>query len=139
MVERNVWYHINPETFIHIYYTFIMKSSLQIISPADKNIQKCILERLEPGINWEVSLSAETTDQSQLEAVEDAYYDWIKAGVYNAIGNADSPNITYTAMHGVGYPYIVRAFREANFKVRPTVQRNTCILFKTNVYYMKCF
>ncbi|XP_054261406.1 phosphopentomutase-like isoform X2 [Macrosteles quadrilineatus] len=89
----------------------------QIISPVDKEIQKCILDSLEPQISWDVTLSADTLDQTQLTVTQDAYYAVLKAGVYNASANAESPlNVTYTAMHGVGYPYVCRAFEVANFK-----------------------
>lgn len=91
----------------------------QIIAPADKEIQKCILECLEPRIGWEVELSPDTLNQSELDAVVNAYYSLLQTGVFNPEANAESQlNITYTAMHGVGYPYIVRAFEVANFKVK---------------------
>lgn len=91
----------------------------QIIAPADKEIQKCILECLEPRIGWEVELSPDTLNQSELDAVVNAYFSLLQTGVFNPEANAESQlNITYTAMHGVGYPYIVRAFEVANFKVK---------------------
>ena len=35
--------------------------------------------------------------------------------------NRNCPPITYTAMHGVGYPYIVRAFNAMGFSPLATV------------------
>ncbi|KAG8303108.1 Phosphoglucomutase-2 [Homalodisca vitripennis] len=97
----------------------------QIISPVDKEIQRCILECLEPTISWEVTLSADTLDQTQLIDMADAYYALLETGVFNSAANAESTlNITYTAMHGVGYPFIVRAFEVAKFKpVIPVVEQ----------------
>lgn len=46
------------------------------------------------------------------------YFEIISRNVIDREKNRDAPfSITYTAMHGVGYPYIVEAFKVANFKV----------------------
>lgn len=93
----------------------------QIISPIDKEIQQCIVESLVPQVSWDVEISADTLDQTELNSAVDAYYAQLAAGVFNPELNAESQiKAAYTAMHGVGYPAVVRAFQVANFKVNLT-------------------
>lgn len=65
-----------------------------------------------------MELSADTLDQTELNTAVDAYFAQLAAGVFNPELNKESQiKAAYTAMHGVGYPAIVRAFQVANFEV----------------------
>jgi phosphoglucomutase len=94
--------------------------SIQIIPPHDKGIQEAILKNLRPwDKSWDtsiLSISEHLVDPLQ-EAV-DCYMKALAEDVLEPELNL-SCNIefTYSAMHGVGYPYMAQAFKAANLKV----------------------
>lgn len=92
----------------------------QIISPHDKGIQKCILECLEPEDSvWETSKIQQNPLFSQdLDDVMNSYYkDLSRFLLYPDINQKTNLKFTYSAMHGVGYEYMARAFKMSNFQV----------------------
>nr|CAD7399459.1 unnamed protein product [Timema cristinae] len=94
-------------------YKVYWQNGSQIIPPHDKNIQKSIVEQLTP---WETSWDTSILLTSNLlkdpySEVWDAYFDLLRSTVVYPMVNARSPlEFTYTAMHGVGYPYMKEAF-----------------------------
>lgn len=113
---------------------------VQIQSPVDKEILKCIMENLEPlESSWDTSV-IDTSEllHDPLPTAMKEYYVSIKEGLFDASINANSSlKITYTPMHGVAYPYIQEAFRVAGFKVLVKLKflynfpHTLCICFKT--------
>ncbi|XP_075224425.1 phosphoglucomutase 2 isoform X2 [Lycorma delicatula] len=97
-------------------YKVYWKKGVQINAPFDFEIQESIKQNLEPKpTSWNTCvLNNNVTDP--LIAVMETYYSNIWDGPCDS--NADVV-FTYTAMHGVGYPYIVEAFRRA--KLRPVI------------------
>uniref|UniRef100_A0A0V0G6E7 Putative phosphoglucomutase/phosphomannomutase n=1 Tax=Triatoma dimidiata TaxID=72491 RepID=A0A0V0G6E7_TRIDM len=100
-------------------YKVYWNNGAQIISPHDKGITKCIEENLKPeeGV-WDLSILNDNKKLiDPLEEVMKDYLGIIGRNVVDKGKNLDAPfNITYTAMHGVGYPCIVEAFKKAGFK-----------------------
>ncbi|XP_014286651.1 phosphopentomutase [Halyomorpha halys] len=101
-------------------YKVYWTNGAQIISPHDKTITQFINNNLEP---WTSSWDTSILEQSEpllvdpLNEIMLSYYAIIKNHVNDPQINSDAKfGITYTAMHGVGYPYVVEAFRCANFK-----------------------
>lgn len=95
---------------------------LQIISPHDKKITQFINDNLEPWVDsWDTSI-LEISEKLLIDPLNEiilSYYAIIRSNVNDPETNSNADFlITYTAMHGVGYPYVVEAFRSANFKVR---------------------
>nr|CAD7439127.1 unnamed protein product [Timema bartmani] len=94
-------------------YKVYWQNGSQIIPPHDKNIQKSIVEQLTP---WETSWDTSILSTSNLlkdpySEVWDAYFDHLRGTVVYPMVNVRSPlKFTYTAMHGVGYPYMKEAF-----------------------------
>ncbi|XP_073990789.1 phosphoglucomutase 2 isoform X2 [Rhodnius prolixus] len=100
-------------------YKVYWNNGAQIISPHDKGITKCIEENLKPGEGaWDLTVLAGNKKLvDPLKEVMNDYFEIISRNVIDREKNRDAPfSITYTAMHGVGYPYIVEAFKVANFK-----------------------
>lgn len=101
-------------------YKVYWQNGAQIISPHDKKIQSYILSNLEPlESSWNVDkiydspLYADPTD-----GITRHYYEDLKDNVlYPEVNESTKLKFTYTAMHGVGYDYMKRAFDAANFKV----------------------
>uniref|UniRef100_A0A1B6E2I8 Phosphoglucomutase-2 n=1 Tax=Clastoptera arizonana TaxID=38151 RepID=A0A1B6E2I8_9HEMI len=98
-------------------YKVYWKNGAQIKSPTDKGIQKCILESLQPKLNYEDTASVwNLADDDSLNDAMKEYYERIKKSVFNFNTNSSClVKITYTAMHGVGYPFIKEAFKIAKF------------------------
>lgn len=93
---------------------------VQIQSPVDKEILKCIMENLEPlESSWDTNvINTSELLHDPLPTAMKEYYLPIKEGLFDTSINANSSlKITYTPMHGVAYPYIQEAFRVAGFKV----------------------
>lgn len=107
-------------------YKVYWDNGAQIISPHDKGIQKSILANLKP-----LESSFNTTEiysnpmfKDPLDQVVKTYYKIIKDRILYPETNRNTVlKFTYTAMHGVGYEYMVNAFNTAGFKVilRPRV------------------
>uniref|UniRef100_A0A1A9WEI5 Phosphoglucomutase-2 n=1 Tax=Glossina brevipalpis TaxID=37001 RepID=A0A1A9WEI5_9MUSC len=91
----------------------------QIISPHDKNIQNAILNNLEPkAISWETDILTRTELlENPFEEIHEMYFNTLKAHIplkYFEINQQQRQEgnikFVYTAMHGVGWPFIKRAF-----------------------------
>ncbi|KAL1139480.1 hypothetical protein AAG570_006464, partial [Ranatra chinensis] len=100
-------------------YKVYWNNGAQIIPPHDKGISECILECLESKEeSWDLSiLDGNTLLIDPLPELMESYYNFISERIIDSGANAKFPvTITYTPMHGVGYPYVVEAFRVAGFK-----------------------
>jgi len=97
-------------------YKVYFSNGAQIKSPHDKNIQKHILENLEPWPQaWNNLLLAQAVDK--LEVVTKAYNETVQKRIFDrAIISASTVKFTYTAMHGVGYRYVREVFSQAGFQ-----------------------
>lgn len=104
-------------------YKVYWGNGAQIISPHDKGIQEAILNNLEPK---ESSWNTEILGNSSLlidpfDEMYESYYETLKANIPSTFleineklrKNGDL-KFVYTAMHGVGWPYVEKAFEEAN-------------------------
>ncbi|XP_030387011.1 phosphoglucomutase-2 [Scaptodrosophila lebanonensis] len=92
-----------------------------VIPPIDRNINNAIQENLEPRpTSWDLSV----LDQNPI--LEDPYRE-IYPGYYDTLKKSISPahletnecsqlRFVYTAMHGVGYPFVKEAFYQARLK-----------------------
>ncbi|XP_069676805.1 phosphopentomutase [Periplaneta americana] len=95
------------------------QNGAQIISPHDKDIQKNIENNLCP---WEMSwdISVLRSSKHLIDPLEEAnlyYMQALKQDILDPKINANCDiKFTYSAMHGVGYPYMAEAFKTANFK-----------------------
>ncbi|EDW10483.2 uncharacterized protein Dmoj_GI21115 [Drosophila mojavensis] len=90
-----------------------------VTSPHDAAIQRCILQNLEPAEdswNQEV-LSANELLSNPYKQIVEAYYESLKSQLSTFLEDWEKYplNIIYTAMHGVGYPYIELAFKAIEF------------------------
>ena len=100
-------------------YKVYWSNGAQILSPIDKHIQEEILLNLQP---HQDAFKEPQEDHSLLrdpmDQVYNPYFDIIKNGVKSLEMNQslDIP-IVYTAMHGVGDPYVHQAWKSAGFKV----------------------
>lgn len=101
-------------------YKVYWDNGAQIISPHDKEIQKSILANLKP-LESSFNTSEIYTNplyKDPLEEVMQNYFKILKDTVLYPETNRNTVlKFTYTAMHGVGYEYMVRAFDSASFKV----------------------
>lgn len=91
---------------------------MQIIPPHDKEIQNYILKNLEPWKNsWDTTIVLTSpTIVDPLPQIMISYYEKLQSLVLFPELNKTSPlSIVYTAMHGVGYKYIIKAFKMGNF------------------------
>lgn len=100
----------------------------QIISPVDKEIQEHILENLEPKAGvWNITeLQCSEYLKDPLDAILAQYLDNIEDSLFckHVALNAKTPlKFTYTAMHGVGYPYVVKVFQRAGLTVIPVEEQ----------------
>ncbi|XP_065173251.1 phosphopentomutase [Atheta coriaria] len=100
----------------------------QIVSPSDKNIQKCILDNLEP---WPTSWNTDILEGNTLlsdplaETMED-YMSIVKGSILNEhFTQNDNTNLkfTYTAMHGVGYTYITEVMKQIGLEIVPVKEQ----------------
>ncbi|CAL1538749.1 unnamed protein product, partial [Lymnaea stagnalis] len=91
-----------------------------IISPHDKGISQGILDSLEPREDsWNIELLETNTDLifDPLSEITRRYNDEALSLCYMREKNQECPvRFTYTAMHGVGYDYILEIFRAFDFK-----------------------
>jgi len=96
-------------------YKLYGHNGAQIISPVDSDIAELVLSNLEPWEAYDLTQvrSHPRVDQN-LAPAYDAYYQSIRALNTPAdVLNKDLV-LTYTAMHGVGYPFVKRAFETFN-------------------------
>ncbi|KAI7888047.1 uncharacterized protein EV154DRAFT_519070 [Mucor mucedo] len=103
-------------------YKVYWENACQIIPPHDEGIAQTILENLQPW-GWDkdlVSTSDLVSDPTD-QGVIDQYFEEVKALCKFPNDNETTGvKFTYTAMHGVGTPFAVRAFDA--FQLPPFVQ-----------------
>ncbi|KAJ3049379.1 Phosphoglucomutase-2, partial [Rhizophlyctis rosea] len=91
-------------------YKLYGSNGSQIISPVDKDVAKRIEENLTPWI-WDYTLAETSPLSLDPEHVIPQYFDALSKLSFSKDRNATSNlKICYTAMHGVGYEYAVKAF-----------------------------
>lgn len=101
----------------------------QITSPTDKHIQAHILKNLEPrDTSWDVDLLKCASHLKKcsckklhdpLQEIFDEYVRVVSQTPLKehlTIAKSEGVVFTYTPMHGVGYPFIERLFRENGLK-----------------------
>lgn len=106
-------------------YKVYGSNGAQITSPTDKQIQQKILQNLEPRpTSWDVDVITCSSKQKgccckrlldPLEEIFDEYVTIVSnAPLKEQVDVSKSAGVvfTYTPMHGVGYPFIERLFRE---------------------------
>lgn len=100
-------------------YKVYWANAAQIIPPHDKGIAACIARA--PSVQEIARPSLSSTTEGGLrhrlqDEVERAYLDGVKAGSFRpGIGKEVPLSIVYTAMHGVGHRFVVRALEEQGF------------------------
>ncbi|EDW60255.1 glucose 1,6-bisphosphate synthase [Drosophila virilis] len=102
-------------------YKVYWSNGAQVIPPHDEAISKAILDNLQPHPDsWdETLLCANDLLSDPYNNVVTAYYDALKKEISCPLMEANGRcplTFTYTAMHGVGYPYIKLAFGKINLK-----------------------
>jgi len=97
-------------------YKVYWDNGAQILSPHDKEIQNEILNNLKPvpGAFQEPEENNPLLSDPMAD-VYDSYFNIIKESVGAVTGSLAIP-IVYTAMHGVGNPYVIQAWKSAGFK-----------------------
>lgn len=124
-------------------YKLYWSNGIQIISPHDTGIAAAILENLKPAVSWDTSgVRAHDLCENRTEEMKDAYFQHISTLSRTRCVNLDAtpvreddasvdpllslalPRTTnpsapisfvYTAMHGVGTPFLLRAFNDFGF------------------------
>ena len=96
-------------------YKVYWKDGCQIRSPLDEGMAACILDNLEPWKDYAAEFAKETTTMSSAEETDkvlDAYFQAIRDSGLVVPPPSDDTHvkIAYTALHGVGYPFLQRAF-----------------------------
>lgn len=109
-------------------YKVYGSNGVQIVSPVDEEIQKSILANLTPlESSWDLSiLKTSNNVQDTLEETFESYVKVISDSISpenKAINERAAVLFTYTAMHGVGYRYVERVFREINVKFIPVSEQ----------------
>ncbi|XP_058819433.1 phosphopentomutase [Topomyia yanbarensis] len=97
-------------------YKVYWTNSAQIISPHDKNIQAHILQSLVPlESSWNLDLLKSEQLKDPYDEMNKLYFEKLAANVpkifvtdYNC---KSTQRFVYTAMHGVGYPFVERGFK----------------------------
>ncbi|CAG9785791.1 unnamed protein product [Diatraea saccharalis] len=100
----------------------------QIISPHDDNILEEILQCLDiPDDHWDISeIRAHELVTDCSEEVTTKYMEYIRNSLNDDIleqNRTAAIDTVYSAMHGVGHDYVVKAFRSANLKVPISVSQ----------------
>lgn len=104
-------------------YKVYWGNGAQIISPHDKGIQQSILENLEPKeSSWNTDILKDSKLlEDPFEEMYKKYYETLKSVIPEKFLETNEKQkslgklkFVYTAMHGVGWPYVEQAFKEAN-------------------------
>uniref|UniRef100_A0A2M3Z383 Putative phosphoglucomutase/phosphomannomutase n=1 Tax=Anopheles braziliensis TaxID=58242 RepID=A0A2M3Z383_9DIPT len=100
-------------------YKVYWTNSAQIIPPHDKNIQTTILENLEPlASSWNLDLLLSDKLHDPYDQMVELYFRKLKANVPQTFirdyNTGSTLRFVYSAMHGVGYPFVQQAFECAN-------------------------
>jgi len=98
-------------------YKVYWNNGAQILSPHDKEIQKEILANLEPADGAFEEPTVHPLLKDPMNDIYNDYYRIIKETAFSEELNSklDVP-IVYTAMHGVGNPYVQKVWTAAGFK-----------------------
>uniref|UniRef100_A0A1A9UU14 Phosphoglucomutase-2 n=1 Tax=Glossina austeni TaxID=7395 RepID=A0A1A9UU14_GLOAU len=103
-------------------YKVYWGNGAQIISPHDKNIQRAILDNLEPkASSWRTDILTRTELlEDPFEEMRELYFQTLRTHIpqkYLDVNQQqkEQGNIrfVYTAMHGVGWPFVKQAFQIA--------------------------
>jgi len=98
-------------------YKVYWGNGAQILSPHDKEIQQEILRSLHPETGAFQEVNSHPLLKDPMEAVYDDYFHVIQRSAYSLEMNSRlSVPLVYTAMHGVGNPYVHKAWTSAGFK-----------------------
>uniref|UniRef100_A0A182F501 Phosphoglucomutase n=1 Tax=Anopheles albimanus TaxID=7167 RepID=A0A182F501_ANOAL len=100
-------------------YKVYWTNSAQIIPPHDKNIQTAILENLEPlASSWNLDLLLSDQLHDPYDRMVELYFRKLQANVPQTFirdyNTGSTLRFVYSAMHGVGYPFVQQAFECAN-------------------------
>lgn len=100
----------------------------QIIPPADKHIQNSILQNLTPlDTSWDTSiLKKSCLLKDPLQELLDHYLKVISEAVlpeHKELNKKVGMPFTYTAMHGVGYPYVQKLCDIVGIKIIPVLEQ----------------
>lgn len=101
-------------------YKVFWGNGSQIISPHDKEIQKSILENLEPTqSSWDTTILKNNPlfNDPLMEVMESYFKDLRENVLYPEVTKNTNLKFVYTPVHGVGYNYMTEAFKVADFKV----------------------
>ncbi|KAJ8968678.1 hypothetical protein NQ317_003907 [Molorchus minor] len=109
-------------------YKVYGSNGAQIVSPADKNIQKHILQNLEPlETSWDIGvLTKSDLVTDPLPAVLKHYLQNIGESIlpeHKQINQKAEILFTYTAMHGVGYQYIQKGCDMIGIRIAPVLEQ----------------
>lgn len=104
-------------------YKVYWANGAQILSPHDKHIQAAILANLvpQPGA-FDEPPSDHPLLRDPMDRVRDDYFSVVTANVFDrsAVAAFSRP-VVYTAMHGVGHPYVQQAWAAAGFSAETLV------------------
>eukprot|EP00090_Calanus_glacialis_P011237 TRINITY_DN19678_c0_g1_i1.p1 TRINITY_DN19678_c0_g1~~TRINITY_DN19678_c0_g1_i1.p1 ORF type:complete len:603 (+),score=181.19 TRINITY_DN19678_c0_g1_i1:153-1961(+) len=103
-------------------YKVYWGNGAQILSPHDKNIQAAILENLEPQDGaFDVPDPNHELLSNPWEEINSKYF--TKLPIYNEkkMNSSLQCSVVYTAMHGVGCPYVVQSWAAAGFDPKKLV------------------
>lgn len=94
----------------------------QISSPTDKHIQETIMKNLKPRpTSWDTTVLQHSKNlHDPLEDILDKYVEAVSKEILKEqldIAKSAGVLYTYTPMHGVGYRYVERVFRENGIKL----------------------
>lgn len=95
-------------------YKVYWENGAQIVSPIDKGIAKSIEENLEPlESSWDIAAieSSPLCKDPYAEALKEYNKTLSSLCLHRDTNGSSSLKIVYTAMHGVGYPYILESFK----------------------------
>nr|XP_050040092.1 phosphopentomutase-like [Dermacentor andersoni] len=100
-------------------YKVYWSNGTQIISPHDSGVQASIEKNLEPWPEaWNIDLiKTNPLCTDPLAEVSKKYFDIIASNIYDrSINENCGLTFTFTSMHGVSHPYMVKAFETCGFK-----------------------
>lgn len=100
-------------------YKVYWTNGAQIISPHDKNIQTSILENLVPREEVWAAITPSPMLNDPLDEMEQLYFEKLVKNVPNRFRETNSKSelrFVYSAMHGVGYPFVERGFEVAGLQ-----------------------
>lgn len=98
-------------------YKVYWSNAIQIISPHDTGIAAAILDNLQPTVSWDTSaVRANPRCEDRTEEMKDLYFEHVSSLSRTRTTNPTPPvSFVYTAMHGVGTPFLQRAFKTFEF------------------------